>query len=505
MKEGLQGKRKVLVTGAQCDIGLAAARAFAAEDDELILAIPLEAARQRVLASLGPDHEIICFPVKDEQHISDQLDVCIARVGAIDVLICCHEQLENTDETGPFLTTDHFRTTTAARFDMPFVVTREVVKAMLQRGSGTIIHVLEHAAVAGGADGAIANAAVLGTIRAQACEWAQSGVRINAVIVGSMAEEEAGRLPIVLGRAGRAEEVAKVIAHLAGATYTTGAAIPVDGGLEAYGSYGLGRSLPTPFHPAVVAGAPVVMVTGGGSGIGAAIAEKLIAAGAKVAIFDRNLDSVGEVPPGCLAIQGDVLDVQSVEAAVRTIEQELGPIRQLANNAGIADVWTPTVEQKLSEFRHVHEVNMLGAFNVAGIVARSMAAHGLGGSIVNLSSIVATGGMPRRNAYCGAKAGVSMMTKALACEWARYGIRVNAVAPGSIATPGVKALEKDGRANFREMRRRVPMGRFGKPEEIAEVVAFLLSDAASYMTGAIYVADGGYSVFGAAGPAADVD
>jgi NAD(P)-dependent dehydrogenase (short-subunit alcohol dehydrogenase family) len=126
-----------------------------------------------------------------------------------------------------------------------------------------------------------------------------------------------------------------------------------------------------------------------------------------------------------------------------------------------------------------------------------------GGAIVNLSSIVANGGMPRRNAYCAAKAGISMLTRSLACEWATHGIRVNAVAPGYIATPGVRALEQEGKRDLTQVRRRIPMGRLGEPSEMADVVAFLVSDAASYVTGSIYAADGGYAAYGDVGPASE--
>lgn len=505
MNKGLQNKRRVLITNADTDIGIATARAFSHRGDALILAARDEAAREHMLASLGPDHLIIRLPLDDEEAISAHIAQCIKDAGQIDVLVCCDDHSKMDQGSSLSLTESDFRQTTISRFDSRFVLTREVGKAMLEHGSGAIIHVLQHAALAGSVAKCITESAVLGFMRAQACEWALSGIRVNAVIAGCVSDDDADRLPIPLGRAGKPEEVANVVAHIASATYTTGATIPVDGGLEAYGACALGTNKPGVLVPSASASSPVVLVTGGASGIGAAIVENFIRQGAKVAVFDRNLDQMAKLPENCLAIAGDVLDEQAVTAAVKTIEERLGPITQLANNAGIADVWSPTIEQKLADFRHVHEVNMLGAFIVARTVANRMAEHGTGGSIVNLSSIVATGGMPRRNAYCGAKAGISMMTKTLACDWARFGIRVNAVAPGSIATPGVQALEKDGRANFREMRRRVPMGRFGTPAEIAEAVSFLLSDEASYMNGTVYMADGGYSVFGAAGPAADVD
>mgnify|MGYP001442328299 CR=1 FL=1 len=504
MPNGSQAWRRVLITGAAGETGRATARAFVDAGDRLILTDRDAAAALQLAQALGPHHSSITLPTDGEGLTAETICQCIADHGPIDVLVFCHD-LSVPDHHGSFTKPlSEFRALTTSRLDSRFVIAREVGRAMLSQGSDSIIHVLAHPALADSAADRTAAAAVLGFMRAQACEWALGGVRVNALITGTVGGEQAGSCWIPLGRAARAAEVASAVLHLAAASYTTGATIHVDGGLDAYGDCALGTECAPAFDLPQVH-SPVALVTGGASGIGAAIAKRLIAQGARVAIFDRDLDSIETRSADILAIAGDVLDEQAVKAAVGTIERELGPINWLANNAGIADVWSPTVDQNLADFRHVHEVNMLGAFTVARTVAARMAANGTGGSIVNLSSVVATGGMPRRNAYCGAKAGISMMTKALACEWAPLGIRVNAVAPGTIAMPGVQALEQGGRANFREMRRRVPMGRFGMPAEIADVAGFLLSDASSYMTGTIYVADGGYSVFGAAGPAAEVD
>jgi NAD(P)-dependent dehydrogenase (short-subunit alcohol dehydrogenase family) len=123
------------------------------------------------------------------------------------------------------------------------------------------------------------------------------------------------------------------------------------------------------------------------------------------------------------------------------------------------------------------------------------------GAIVNLSSIAGVTGLPRRNAYGAAKAGIIAMTRSMACEWAGQGIRVNAVAPGFVATELVRKLENDGSVNIPRLESRIPLGRLARPEEIAETIFFLCSPAASYVTGSVLSVDGGWAAFGDAGAA----
>jgi NAD(P)-dependent dehydrogenase (short-subunit alcohol dehydrogenase family) len=174
----------------------------------------------------------------------------------------------------------------------------------------------------------------------------------------------------------------------------------------------------------------------------------------------------------------------------------------LVNNAGIADQTAPTLQQDIVAFDKVLSVHLRGVFLMSQQVIAQMTrqprdARGNRGAIVNIGSIASFGGIPGRNAYCAAKAGVLGMTRALASEWARRGIRVNAVAPGYVKTALVASLVDRGAIDAQAIARRTPMGRMAAPEEIAQVIAFLASPLASYITGAVLPVDGGWTALGA--------
>jgi NAD(P)-dependent dehydrogenase (short-subunit alcohol dehydrogenase family) len=179
-----------------------------------------------------------------------------------------------------------------------------------------------------------------------------------------------------------------------------------------------------------------------------------------------------------------------------------GRIDGLVNNAGIADQTAPTLQQDIVAFDKVLSVHLRGVFLMSQQVIAQMTqqprdARGNRGAIVNIGSIASFGGIPGRNAYCAAKAGVLGMTRALASEWARRGIRVNAVAPGYVKTALVASLVDRGAIDAQAIARRTPMGRMAAPEEIAQVIAFLASPLASYITGAVLPVDGGWTALGA--------
>lgn len=260
----------------------------------------------------------------------------------------------------------------------------------------------------------------------------------------------------------------------------------------------------------------VALVTGAADGIGLAAAQRLAADGWRVALLDLNADAAREraaaLGPDHCGLGCDVADAAAVAAAVAEVQARYGRIDALVNNAGIGEAATSTLAQTAEGFDRVLAVHLRGTFLVTQAVLPIMAAQardgrGCRGALVNLASIAALGGIPGRNAYSAAKAGIVGMTRSLAVEWGRRGIRVNAVAPGYVRTALVAHLIERGAVDAQAIAVRTPLGRLAHPEEIADAIAFLASPAASYVTGAVLSADGGWSALGAPeaamGPLAD--
>lgn len=253
----------------------------------------------------------------------------------------------------------------------------------------------------------------------------------------------------------------------------------------------------------------VALITGAADGIGWATAQRLAADGLRVALLDLRLDAAqaraAELGGDHLGLGCDVTDEASVDAAVAAVVARWGRIDVLVNNAGIGDQSGPTTAQTLDAFDRVLAVHLRGAFLMSRAVARQMLAQAAPaasrsrsrGAIVNLGSIASSIGLPARNAYSAAKAGIVGMTRAMASEWARSGIRVNAVAPGYVRTAMVAELERKGAIDAAAIRHRTPLGRMAEPGEVAEVIAFLAGERASYVTGALIPVDGGWTAFGA--------
>lgn len=244
----------------------------------------------------------------------------------------------------------------------------------------------------------------------------------------------------------------------------------------------------------------VVLITGGAAGIGYATARTFAASGHRVCLLDLNGDlarrQARSLGSDHLGLACDVADESSVKAAVAQALQACGRVDVLVNNAGIGDQAAPTLRQSIDHFDKVLDIHLRGTFLMSRAVAGCMIGHG-GGAIVNLCSIAAMAAIPTRNAYSAAKAGIAAMTRTMACEWARSGVRVNAVAPGYVRTELVQKLEADGALDTARIAAHTPLGRLAKPDEIAAVIGFLASEQASYVTGTTVHVDGGWLAFGA--------
>jgi NAD(P)-dependent dehydrogenase (short-subunit alcohol dehydrogenase family) len=234
----------------------------------------------------------------------------------------------------------------------------------------------------------------------------------------------------------------------------------------------------------------IALVTGGAAGIGYACAEALKEDGCRVVLadIDPGVEAAAEQLGGT-GYLCDMGDAEAILALFDRIEAEVGPVAVLVNNAGIAK-GGDFLTYDLATFRKVIDVNLTGTFVATQRAARTMVAQGIAGAIVNMSSVNAQVAIPTIPAYCASKGGVMQLTKAAALALAPHGIRVNAVGPGSIDTAMMAAVNADPAALARALSR-TPLKRIGSAREVADVVAFLASPKASYVTGETIYVDGG--------------
>lgn len=233
----------------------------------------------------------------------------------------------------------------------------------------------------------------------------------------------------------------------------------------------------------------IAIVTGGLSGIGAAVARRFADEGAAVVAADLTASETALTDGAIVPFKVNVADPASVDALVQAVVQRHGRIDCMVNSAGIAaDI--PFLDTPLDVFDRIIAVNLRGTFLIGQSVARVMRDAGQG-AIVNIASVSGMTGNVGRSAYGGSKGGVVNLSRVMAVDLAPFGIRVNVLAPGPINTPLVAQVHNEGIR--KQWNQRVPMRRYGTPEEMAAVAAFLCSDDASYVTGHVLAADGGFT------------
>jgi 3-oxoacyl-[acyl-carrier protein] reductase len=244
----------------------------------------------------------------------------------------------------------------------------------------------------------------------------------------------------------------------------------------------------------------VILITGGAGGIGAETGARLASAGGRIVIADLNADLAQAQVDGIVVAGGhairvacDITNPERCQDAVRAAVDHFGRLDGLVNCAGISRPHD-SVSLPPAEWAEMVNVQLNGAFYIAQACARAMWADG--GSMVFITSTNAEAAFPRRAAYCAAKAGVAMLTKVLAIEWAEKRIRVNAVGPAYVATEMTQRNIVAGNVNEAQIKARIPLGRLAEPGDVADAVSFLLSSQASFITGHSLYVDGGWLAYG---------
>jgi 2-dehydro-3-deoxy-D-gluconate 5-dehydrogenase len=240
----------------------------------------------------------------------------------------------------------------------------------------------------------------------------------------------------------------------------------------------------------------VALVTGAATGLGAAISFALAEAGAQVACHGNTRspgetrDRINEAGGVAHAVSGDLSKPETAMSLVDQTLERFGRVDILVNNAGTIRR-APAVDYSDDDWAAVIEVNLSSVFRLSRLAGKQMIENGRGGKIVNIASLLSFQGGITVPAYAAAKGGVAQLTKALANEWARHGINVNAIAPGYIRTSNTAALQADETRN-RQILERIPAGRWGEPEDLAGAAVFLSSSASDYVNGHVLVVDGGW-------------
>jgi len=241
------------------------------------------------------------------------------------------------------------------------------------------------------------------------------------------------------------------------------------------------------------------LVSGSTKGIGLGIARAFVREGARVVIHSRNAADCAAVAKtlgaAAVPIAADLTHADEVRRlAAAALEAMDGRVDVLVNNAGQPRV-APSTDLAEADYRATMDLNLTAYFLLAQAIGRHMIARRRG-SIINVGSINGTLAFPQRLAYCVSKAGVHMLTKVLAIEWAAHGVRVNCLAPGYVETPFIQGLAVQGILDTRKLAARTPLGRLGTPDEMGDAAVFLAGDESAFVTGAVLTADGGWQAYG---------
>lgn len=244
----------------------------------------------------------------------------------------------------------------------------------------------------------------------------------------------------------------------------------------------------------------VILITGGASGIGAETSRRLASAGARIVIADLNADqgqamaaSISAEAGQAIFVPCDITNPELCDVAAQAAVDRFGRLDGLVNCAGISRPHD-SISQPPAEWARMVDIQLNGAFFIAQACAKRMWANG--GAIVFITSTNAEAAFPRRAAYCSAKAGVAMLTKVLAIEWAEKHIRVNAIGPAYVATEMTQRNIAAGNLSESQVKARIPLGRLAQPGDVADAVSFLLSEQASFITGHSLYVDGGWLAYG---------
>jgi 2-deoxy-D-gluconate 3-dehydrogenase len=239
------------------------------------------------------------------------------------------------------------------------------------------------------------------------------------------------------------------------------------------------------------------LVTGAGSGIGKGMATGLAEAGAKVALAGRNIEKLDKTAAemttsglDAVPFQVDMAQPDSISNLVKSVLNETDKIDFLFNNAGMIHR-APAEDFPIEEWENMIKVNLTGPFLLSQAVARHMIQKGIKGSIVNTSSLIAVFGGVTVPAYAATKGGLTQLTKSMCNDFAKYGIRVNAIGPGWVKTEMTEAIQNNPE-RFKAISSRIPLGRWADPEDLAGLAVFLASEASAYISGQVIFIDGGY-------------